>query len=149
MRRSSAPSRRSRSRKCRGAATTRPSALPVARDAVEDADRLVDMPLLRNERRQQPDHIVAGGGRDHAGGAELVADLGVRHFAAEPRKQSLAADLDIDAGMLGDETLELAVKITADAPHLLEELRLQHDIEHGVPEGHGERIAAEGRAVAP
>src|SRR5579885_3417915 len=124
MRRSSAESRRSRSRTCRGAVITHSLALPLAGDGVEIADGLVDVLLLRDERRQQADYVVAGGRGHHAGRAQLVADLGVRHLATQARQQALAARLDIDGGVLGDERLELAVEVGADPPHLLEELRL-------------------------
>ncbi len=106
-----------------------------------------DIGLLDDERRQQPHHIVAGRDGEQLFGPQGVDQLAVGNDRAQPDEQAFAPHLGDHAGMtvlhLGEPLLEQK----RDAAQALEEAGRQHHVEHGVAGRHGERIAAEGRAV--
>ena len=74
------------------------------------ADRLGDLALADDQRRQQPHHIVAGGDRDHLLGAQFIDHFGGRRHHAQADQQALAAHLGDHRGMavleLGQPLLE-------------------------------------------
>ena len=72
--------------------------------------------------------------------------FGTLHF--RPEHQPLAAYLLDDVAML---VLEPGETLLQPEPHLrdaIEKAVFKHHVEHSIADGHGERIAAESRAVA-
>ena len=74
-------------------------------------------------------------------------EFGVGHAQLEAEQQALAAHFLEYRRMLGKQTRKLLVQIIADPLHMRQEIRRQHQVEHGIADRHGERIAAIGRAV--
>ena len=77
-------------------------------------------------------------GVDHVAHRRLDLDAG---------QQAAAAHLLDDIGVLVLEARQLLLEAQRHGLHVLEEARLQHGLEHGIADRHGQRIAAEGRAV--
>ena len=119
----------------------------IERRRARCADRLGDFRLAHDQRRQQPHHIVARRDGDHLLGAQRVDQFAARHDRAQADQQSFAADFGNHRGIailqLGQPLLEQQRRL----PHALEKARREHHIEHRIAGRHGERIAAEGRAV--
>ena len=115
--------------------------------AVDARDRLGNLVLADDQRRQQPHHVVAGADRDHFLGAQFVHHLGGRRHHAQADQQPFAAHLGDHRGVavldLGQPLLEQQ-RVLLD---LVEKAVGQHHVEHRVAAGHRQRIAAEGRAV--
>ena len=84
--------------------------LKLRAGAVDARDRLGDLVLADDQRRQQPHDIVAGGDRDHFLGAQFVDHLGGRRHHAQADQQAFAAHLGDDRSMavldLGQPLLE-------------------------------------------
>ncbi len=103
--------------------------------------------FLDDKRRQKTHDIVAGADGQHAVRAQAVHEFRVRHFHLEAQHQAFAAQFFEHARMFGDQSRQLLAEIVGDVAHMFEESLRQHDVEHGVADGHPERIAAESRAV--
>ncbi len=108
-----------------------------------------DLLLADDQRRQQPHHVVAGGDRDHLLGPQLIDQLAARHHRAQAEQQPLAAQLGDHCGIAVLDLGKLLLEQQPDPAHPLEEAVGEHHVEHCAGRRHGERIAAEGRAVGP
>ena len=53
----------------------------------------------------------------------------------------------ITVRMFGEQHRQMLLQMAGHATYVVEEARRQHDVEHRVAHGHGQRIAAEGRTV--
>src|ERR1035437_1812857 len=58
---------------------------------IDACERLRDLVFADNQRRQQPNHIVAGGNRDHLLIAQFVHHLGCRRHHAQADQKAFAA----------------------------------------------------------
>ena len=76
-----------------------------------------------------------------------AADLGVGRHALEAEHQADAANVLDDLGELVGDRREALLHQQALAADLVEEAVVEHHVEHGVADRHGQRIAAEGGAV--
>jgi hypothetical protein len=104
--------------------------------------------LAHNQRRQQPHDVIAGGDRDHFLRAQRVDEFARRHDRPQADQQTFAADLGYDRRIAVLDFGEALLEQQRRAPYPLEKAGREHDIEHGVGRAHGQRIAAEGRAVS-
>ena len=108
----------------------------------------LDLGLADDERRQELHDIVAGLDREHLLGAQSLEQVLVRHLAFQTEHQPLPAYLLDDIAMI---VLERGETLLQPEPHLrdaIEEAVFKHHVEYSIADGHGERVAAESRAVA-
>ena len=146
-----------RSRKCRGldaghsarSALAACGALDLRAQARVEPRRTASptIGLVDDQRRQQPHDVVAG--RHGRAASRRARPRRTRYSgrAFDAEQQAFAADLLDDRGVAVLQLGEALLQHQADALDILEEAWRQHDVEHGIADRHGERIAAEGRAV--
>ena len=96
---------------------------------------------------KQPHDVVAGRDGEELLAARRVDEVGVRHMRAQPEHQALAAQLGDHRRMAVHQRREALLQKQAHLPDVIEEARREHDVEDGVADRHGERVAAEGRAM--
>ena len=104
--------------------------------------------FVDDEGRQQPHHVLAGTDGEQMLVMAGADELGVGHPALEPHHQPQPAHLLDDGRMPGRKPPQSLRQMPARRLDPLEEPLAQHHVEHRVADRHGERIAAEGRAVA-
>src|SRR5690242_19108410 len=154
MRLSVSASMRSISRKCRGAIDIATSLKRQARlsrsagHALQCRRKLArtfeDLRLANVERRQQTHDVIAGAHRQQLLGYASVDHIAVGRLDLDASEQSAAAHLLDDAWKLVLDAGQFLLKAERDGLDVLEETRLQDGVEHGIADGHGQRVAAEG-----
>ena len=168
MPRSSEPGMSLRSRKCRGpgdrAVMRRLAARPRRLPAACDDWRSISPQAASRRRTASPisASVTISGGSSRTTLSPAAIDqqvlrprgrheVAVRHDGLDAHHQAFAADLGDDAGMAILQLGQALLQDQAGAPHAIEKARRQHDVEHGIADAHGQRIAAIGacRACRP
>ena len=116
---------------------------------LEDADRLVDMALVDDERRQQPHDVLAGADHEQPvlrAGASTISVLGTTH--SRPMSRPLPRTSAKTSGYLRDQRRR-AAGAAAPAMRSTPGRKSGASITSSTAFGHrhGQRVAAEGRAM--
>ncbi len=119
-----------------------------AAHALDDIDGFRHVAFLDDQGRCQTQHIVASGGGQEAFGADRIQHLGIGHPAAQTEQQPGATHLRQDFPVARHQSLQARAQETGNLLDPRQEAVGQHHVEHGVADRHGQRIAAEGAAVA-
>src|SRR5512144_973390 len=85
-------SSRSMSRKCLGAVISRRFCRKLRASVLDDAARLLDLPLADDQRGQQAHHVVARGNGQQTSFEQLADHGPVADYAFQPEHQTHAAD---------------------------------------------------------
>ncbi len=86
-------------------------------------------------------------GDEHVLATQRADDLRHGLHAMEADEQPLAAHAVEDVGEAVDQRRQPLLQIEARLAHMIEEAVREHDVEHGIADRHGERVAAEGGAM--
>ena len=125
----------------------RERALDVCRGPINAIDRLADLAVADDQRRQQPHHVVASRHREQVLGTQCIDKFGVGDRGAQPKQQAIAthfrnhvavAVMDFGKPLLEQQRL---------LAHAFQESGREQHIQHGVADRHRHRISAKGRTV--
>src|ERR671928_34522 len=130
----------------------RPSwvSLPVSRMVSPPSWRMATSKETRvrvDGRRRETEHVLARRDGQELAPTQRLDDVADRQPATETEQEPVAAQFRDHVRVTIEQAGELLLQEQRLALDLVQEPGGEHDVEHGIADRHGERIAAEGRTV--